>query len=331
MMKPLAERILAAERILMTTHRDPDGDGIGSILALAGALRRTGKQIDTVLPDPCPNRFRFLDEDRLLRDLPCDAVEIGSPQPDFVLVIDTHQWAQIGRLGELICEAAIPTLFLDHHPVRGNDRDDVYGDPNASSTGELVYRLLLHYLDMPIDERIGGCIYASIAFDTHSFRYVRNSPSPHLIAADLLSRGVDANQIYRHLFASNPVGKMRLLGRLMSAVQIEENGELAWVGLPQAWIHEYGVADDDIRDAVNCLLELEGIEVAVLLKEIDKESVKVSLRSKGRIEMHEVARELGGGGHCFAAGVTLTGSLEASKSRVLERVVPLLRGGDPSP
>ena len=330
MMKPLAERILGAQRLLMTTHRDPDGDGIGSILALSAALRRAGKQTDAILPDPCPNRFRFLDTDRLLRDLLCDANELGSPRPDFALVIDTHQWAQIGRVGELIREANIPTLFLDHHPVRGNYRDDVYGDPNASSTGELVYRLLLHYLDMPIDAKIGGCIYASIAFDTHSFRYVRNSPSPHLIAADLLSRGVDANQIYRHLFASNPVGKMRLFGRLMSAVQIEQNGELAWVGLPQAWIHEHGVSDDDIRDAVNCLLELEGVEVAVLLKEIDGESVKVSLRSKGKIEIHEVARELGGGGHCFAAGATLSGDLEASKTQVLDRVVPLFRHAEPS-
>jgi phosphoesterase RecJ-like protein len=230
-------------------------------------------------------------------------------------------------VGELIREEKIPALFLDHHPVRDAAREDVYGDCDSSSTGELVYRLLENDLRLPIDAQIGECIYASIAFDTHSFRYVRNSPSPHLVAADLLSRGVDANRVYRHLFASNPIGKIRLLGRILSSIHIEEEGRLAWVTLPLSWIREHGVSEDDLRDVVNHLLEVSGVEIAVMLKETDPGTVKVSLRSKGRIEIHGIAQRLGGGGHPFAAGTTLSGGLDAAREQVLCEVVPLLRDG----
>jgi phosphoesterase RecJ-like protein len=142
-----------------------------------------------------------------------------------------------------------------------------------------------------------------------------------------LSRGVDANRVYRHLFASNPIGKIRLLGRILSSVQIEEEGRLAWVSLPLLWIREHGVSEDDMRDVVNYLLEVGGVEIAVMLKETEPGTVKVSLRSKGRIEIHEVAQRLGGGGHPFAAGTTLAGGLEEARDRVLSEVIPLLRPG----
>jgi phosphoesterase RecJ-like protein len=328
-MKDLAERILSAKRILMSTHKDPDGDGIGAILALCSALGPTGRKIDVLLPDPCPKRLRFLDPDGWLHALAADAENLGVTKPDLALILDTHQWVLLGRVGELIQRAKIPTLFLDHHPVRNGKRDDVYGDQTASSTGELVHRLLVGDLDLPIDKRIAECIYTSIAFDTHCFRFVRNSPSPHLVAADLISRGIDANRIYRHLFASNPVGKMRLMGRLMSVVQIEEEGVLAWVGLPLEWIHEHGVCEDDMRDVVNCLLEIDRVEVAVLLKEVKPGTVKVSLRSKGKLEIHEAARRLGGGGHAYAAGATLKSDLDASRKKVLSEVVNVVRNAKP--
>ncbi|MDM7913991.1 MAG: bifunctional oligoribonuclease/PAP phosphatase NrnA [Candidatus Eisenbacteria bacterium] len=329
-MKVLADRIRSSKRILMSTHKDPDGDGIGAMLALSKGLRSAGKQVELYLPDPCPQRFLFLDPDHLLRDLPEDAKQAPWTEPDLALIIDTHQWSLLGRVGELLQEAGTPTVFLDHHPVQGVPRPDVFGDPNSSSTGEIVYRLMLFYLDLPIDAEIGACLYTSIAYDTHSFRYVRNSPSPHLIAADLLSRGVNATEIYRHLFASNPAGKMRLLGQILRGIQIEADGRLAWAVLPNSSIVEHDCCPDDLRDAVNYLLEFDGVEVAVLLKEVEKGLVKVSLRSKGKIEVHEAAAALGGGGHPFAAGATLVSDLDRARERVLTAVLPVVRNGRPS-
>lgn len=323
-MKVLAERIRAAHRILMSTHQDPDGDGVGAILALGRALEADGKEIDLLLPNRCPHRFRFLDEQDRLACLAEGADDLGVPRPDLALIVDTHRWSLLGRIGELIQKQEIPTLFLDHHPVRDPDRRDVYGDPNASSSGEVVYHLLTEELGLPIDKKIGECLYASIAFDTHSFRYIRNSPSPHRVAAELLTLGIDANWVYRHLFASNPIGKMRLMGKLMSSVQIGESGQLAWVTLPSEWIREFGVCADDVHDVVNFLLELDGIEVAILLKEVAPSRVKISLRSKGKVKINGVAQALGGGGHPFAAGASLAHDLDQSCDRVLELVTPLL-------
>lgn len=324
MTKTLAARIQGARRILLSTHKDPDGDGIGAVLALVRALRGAGIQVDALLPDPCPVRFRFLDPDGRLRVLPKDADRLPVERPDLALILDTHQWALLGRVGELIQDAGIPAVFLDHHPVRDGGREDVYGDCDVSSTGELVYRLLTHDLKLPIDAQTGECIYASIAFDTHSFRYVRNSPTPHVVAAELLSRGVDANRVYRHLFASNPVGKVRLLGRILSSVELQEGGRLAVTALPLEWINEHGVSEDDMRDVVNHLLEVNGVEVAVMLREIEPKIIRISLRSKGRIEIHGAALRLGGGGHPFAAGAAQSGELEAVRENVLREVLPLL-------
>ncbi len=327
-MKELVERIRASRTILLSTHREPDGDGIGSILALGMALREAGHVVLPCLPDPCPERFRFLDRDGILRHLPPDAKTFpGTSESggiDLALILDTHQWDLLGRVGEILRAEGIPTLFLDHHPVNGDHRSDVMGDAGASSTGELVFRLLHSYLDLPIDEVIGQSLYTSIAYDTHSFRYVRNSPSPHLIAADMLSRGVDANHVYRHLFASNPVGKMRLLGRILTEIRIVGGGKLAWAEVPLAWIREGEVSVDDLHDAVNYLLEVEGIEIALLLKEVEGGEIRVSIRSKGRIEIHEVAHRLGGGGHPFAAGATLHGELAKARRTVIEMLTPLV-------
>jgi phosphoesterase RecJ-like protein len=328
-MKRLAERIRASRRIFLSTHADPDGDGIGALLALMIALKRTGMEVDCLLPDPCPKRFRFLDSEGALRSLPPDADSLGCPRPDLALILDTHRWTLLGRVGELMRKAGYPTLFLDHHPVGGAEREDVCGDEGASSTGEIVYRLLHSYLDLPIDARVGECLYTAIAYDTHSFRYVRNSPSPHLVAADLLSRGVDATHVYRHLFASNPVGKMRLLGEVLGAIEIRDQGKLAYAELSQVAIRNHDCSPDDLRDAVNYLLEVSGVEVAALLKEADGGEIKVSLRSKGRVEVQDAALAMGGGGHPFAAGATLVGSLAEARTRVLGLISPLLTTSDP--
>jgi len=331
-MKELAERIRSSGRILLSTHKDPDGDGIGALLALGMALGHAGHEVHAILPDPCPERFRFLDRDGILRQLPEGAKNIAhaidertAPGIDLALIVDTHQWGLLGRLGEMLRAEQIPTQFLDHHPVDGGGREDVSGDPDASSTGELVYRLLHSYLDLPIDEKIGLCLYTAVAYDTHSFRYVRNSPSPHLIAAEMLTRGVDAAHVYRHIFASNPVGKMRILGRILREIHIEEDGRLAWAEVPLDWIREGEVSIDDLRDAVNYLLEVEHVEVALLLKEVEGGEIRISLRSKGRIAIHEIAQRLGGGGHPFAAGATMYGALPAVRASVLSLLTPLVR------
>jgi bifunctional oligoribonuclease and PAP phosphatase NrnA len=340
-MEKLAERIRSAHRILLSTHREPDGDGIGSILALGMALRDSGHEVFPVLTDPCPERFRFLDRTGMLHVLRKNAGDLagaiapdgtpnaagGSPPVDLALIVDTNQWGLLGRLGDLLRTSGVPTVFFDHHPVNGSDRSDVFGDPDASSTGELAFRLL-RMLGLSIDAKIALCLYTSIAYDTHSFRYVRNSPSPHLIAAEMLSHGVDATHVYRHLFASNPLPKMKILGRILREIRIEHDGKLAWAEVPYDWIQGSGVSIDDLRDTVNYILEVDGVEVALLLKEVDGGEVRISLRSKGRIQIHEVARRMGGGGHQFAAGATVHGSVERARESVLALLDKVLGEAD---
>jgi bifunctional oligoribonuclease and PAP phosphatase NrnA len=199
-------------------------------------------------------------------------------------------------------------------------RPDVYGDAAAASTGELVYRLLHQNLGWSITASVAEAIYISISFDTNSFKHIRSNPASLVIAADLVTRGVDTNRVYRHLFGSNSPSKARLLGWVLSSVQFDCGGRLAWVGIPHRLVGELRLERDEMRDSICHILEIDGVEVAATLKEVEPGKIQVSLRSKGACPINGVAAALGGGGHPMAAGCDLPGSCE----EVWARLHPLL-------
>lgn len=325
-LKELAGRILKAPRIVLTTHAGPDGDGIGSTLALGQALEEHGHLVTCLLPEPLPPRYGFLDPSGRMVDRAALEARAADPSWDLAVVLDTHQREMVGDLMEWIAPRAPQTVFLDHHPQRGAPRPEVYGDCDAASTGELVYRLLHQNLGWAITRTVAEALYVSISFDTNSFKHIRSNPASLLIAADLITRGVDTNEVYRHLFASNSPAKARLLGWALSSVRIECDGRLASVMIPHRLIGELGLHRDDMRDSIQHVLEIRGVEVAATLKEMDPGEVKVSLRSKGACPIDGAAAALGGGGHPLAAGCDLRGSCEEAWEVLRPRLVEAIEG-----
>jgi bifunctional oligoribonuclease and PAP phosphatase NrnA len=328
-MKELTRALLAARSVILTTHEGPDGDGLGSMVAIGRAMETRGYRVLRLIPDPLPSRYRFLDPEGKLRPFAEMTPDEKAGPWDLALVLDTHMLEMIGAAGPWLRDLSLPTYYLDHHPsCNGREkRPEVFGDTDAAATGELVYRLLRDDLGWEIPPEVAEPIYVAISFDTNSFKYIRCNPSSLLIAADLISRGVDTNRVYRNLFASNSLKKARLLGWVLSSARFECAGRLAYVLIPHSVVQELKLERDEMRDAITHILEIQGVEVAATLKELDRGKVQISLRSKGNCAVNRVAADMGGGGHALAAGCDFPGTVEEAWEALRGALEPLCQSG----
>jgi bifunctional oligoribonuclease and PAP phosphatase NrnA len=327
-MKDLASALMSARSVILSTHAGPDGDGLGSLVAVGRALEAQGARVLRVISDPLPSRYRFLDPEAQIRTVKeLTEAEQGHGW-DLVLILDTHQWEMLGSAKDWLKERELPTFFLDHHPQSCEGRKEVFGDCDATATGELVYRLLRYYLGWSITQEVAEALYVAISFDTNSFKYIRSNPAALSIAADLVTRGVDTNWIYRNLFASNSQAKARLLGWVLSSAAFECEGRLAYVLVPHQVVKELCLERDEMRDCITHLLEIKGVEVAVTVKEMSPGEVQISLRSKGTWPINGVARQLGGGGHPLAAGCDFNGSMAAAWEALRTPLFQLCHSGN---
>ncbi|MCK4412482.1 MAG: DHH family phosphoesterase [Candidatus Eisenbacteria sp.] len=320
-LQELAARLRAARRVLLTTHQVPDGDGAGVELALLQVLEAMGQDVRPVTVGALPARLRFLPgADRLL-----DWNRLGSTERacllenlDLALVVDMHAWSLLGPLGEALQSAALPTYFLDHHPLTTTNAH-VVCDPAVSSAGELCWSLI-KLLDRPVEPNVATCLYAAISYDTNSFKYLRGRPEVHRIAADLLASGADADAVYRHLYASQSPRTVAFLSRALCRLQQTPDGTIAWSHVPRPAGSSTDPTRDDFRDLITHLLEIDGVEVAFTLQEDEQDAYKVSLRSMGRTPVDGIARALGGGGHLFAAAAQLSGPVDRAAAEIIERI-----------
>lgn len=328
----LVEQLGQARRLLLTTHECPDGDGIGCLLALDQALRARGAETELITPGEVPSNFLFLPGAERIRDgAAMEASEVATlaASVDLILVIDTHSLDLLGSLGAPLGEAGRTLLFLDHHPLSRPGGEGVFCDPRASSTGELAWAVV-RALGVEIPPEIATCLYSAIAYDTNSFKYLRGRAETHAIAAELVRLGADSDAVYRHIFASNRPGKLRLLGEVFRQTRFTEGGRIAWVRIAHALTVDAAATRDDLRAAITHLLEVDGVEIAVSFLEVDSGSCRVSLRSMGRYPVSPVAQQLGGGGHRLAAGVCLRIPVDEAVPRVIAMLRELL-AGEPRP
>ncbi|MFN8547902.1 MAG: DHHA1 domain-containing protein [Candidatus Eisenbacteria bacterium] len=328
--RELAPAILAGRKVLLTTHSGPDGDGLGCLAALGDSLEAHGYEVLRLLPEPLPSKYAFLDPKRQFKSITSDRALAEATTWDLALVLDTHQSSLTREVGEWIKGRGIPTLYLDHHPIDGGARDDVHGSCDAVATGVLVYELITRDLGWPLSPFAAEALYVSISFDTNSFKYVRSAPESLEVGAALIRQGVDTTRVYRHLFASNPLRKARLLGWVLSNVEFLAEGRIAYVLVSHARVDEMKLERDDLRDSVNHILEIDGVEIAATLKETEPHQVKISLRSKGRCVINGVASSFGGGGHALAAGCELEGDLTEIWQKLAPPLVAALTAGAPA-
>jgi bifunctional oligoribonuclease and PAP phosphatase NrnA len=314
--KSFASAFRPGQRVCLTTHVNPDGDGLGSEVGLIHLLRANGVEAVITNPTPTPPRFGFLFNDLPGVDRTGDAVrEIR--RADLIVVLDISDISRLGMLIAAVRERGVPAACVDHHVSVGQlPPGPRYVDPEAAATGELIFELAKGN-GWPITQAVAKALYVAILTDTGGFRFSNTRPRTLRIAADLLEAGVDAEEIYLEVYAKAPEGRPRLLADALQTLVVEPQYGLAWVTVPPGSIERHGVSSDDLDGVVEFPRSIEGVRMALLFREIAQGRVKVSLRSVGDVDVAAFAKAYGGGGHTKAAGLSLTGSLAEVQATVL--------------
>jgi phosphoesterase RecJ-like protein len=314
--RTLAQMLAPGRRVCLTTHVNPDGDGLGSEAGLAHLLRDIGVDAVITNPTPTPPRFEFLFEDLPGVDRTAEAIR-ELRRADAIIVLDISDLSRLGMLGDTVRDRGVPVACVDHHVSEGVLPDGPrYLDPGAAATGELIFELAVANGWTLTQEAARG-LYVAILTDTGGFRFSNTRPRTLRVAAELLEVGVDPEQIYLEVYARAPEGRPRLFAEALQTLVVEPDYGLAWVTVPPGAIERLGVSSDDLEGVVEFPRSIEGVRMALLFREVSQGRVKVSLRSVGDVDVAAFSKRFGGGGHTKAAGLALPGSLAEVQATVL--------------
>jgi phosphoesterase RecJ-like protein len=314
--RELARLLEPGRRVCLTTHVNPDGDGLGSEAGLLHFLRARGVDAVVTNPTPTPPRFAFLFDDLPGADRTAEAVK-ELRRADVIVVLDISDLGRLGMLSETVRTRGVPVACIDHHVSEGElPAGPRYVDPAAAATGELILELA-EANDWPITEAAARGLYVAILTDTGGFRFSNTRPQTLRVAADLLEAGVDPEEIYLEVYARAPEGRPRLFAEALQTLVVEPEYGLAWVTVPPGAIERLKVTSDDLDGVVEFPRSIEGVRLALLFREVSQGRVKVSLRSVGDVDVAEFAKPFGGGGHRKAAGLLMSGSLAEVQATVL--------------
>jgi len=297
--------------VLISVHISPDGDALGSQLALMMALEKMGKTVTVQNLDPVPEIYRYLPQ--------ANRIKIGHLVPgsyDAAVVLD----ADPTRTGLFDKPAPADVLInIDHHVTNASLWPYTWLDPDASATGEMIYNLI-QQLGVLFDREIALCLYTAIFTDTGSFRYSNTSPESMRISAALLEAGADPWLVTENVYESFAFRRIKLLGSVLSGMERSGDGRIAWVVVTDELYRQTGTTAEDTDNFVNFVRSVKGVEVAILFRQIGAMEYKISLRSKGRVDLSTLAQSLGGGGHKNAAGGKMQGSLREVTEKVVSAV-----------
>lgn len=305
----LRDYITSRDGFTVIAHISPDGDTLGSTLALLGLLRQLGKRAEAVCTDRVPALYGFLP---LADQLRTPEQAVGYPH---VISVDCADLGRLGQAQALFARAA-STYNIDHHPT-----NDAYAganavDPTAAATGELIYRLALS-LGLPITAELAACLYTALMTDTGNFSYSNTTGDTLRIAGALLDAGADGYDLNLRIYRNTPFCKLRLLGVAIGGIRLYEQDRIGMVSLTRAQVEACGAREEDTEGVIDHVRDIDSVEVAVFFKESGPETWKVSLRAKRWADVGAMAARLGGGGHPRAAGYTAKGGLEAVWAQAL--------------
>ncbi len=298
---------------LITSHINPEGDAIGSELALALALEKMGKDVEVRNFHPVPEIYKFLPYSERIK-------KVGKidKRYDILFLIDCGSLDRTGWISDHSL-LADEIFVIDHHQTESPLKNNGWIETDASSTGEMIYSLIVS-LGINIDSEMAVNIYTAIMTDTGSFRYSSTTSEVFRIAGILVEKGVDPSKINEEIYEKLPFRKIKLLGYVIKTIDRNEDGKVAWMTVNRRMFKQTGAGAEDTEEFVNNIRSIKGVEVAILFRQTGAKAYKLSFRSRGRIDVAKIAEALGGGGHRNAAGCELKGDLTEIRERVVRMV-----------
>ncbi len=323
--KALREHINKARTAVIVSHYNPDGDAIGSSLAMGHYLSRSGVDVQVIMPNDCPDFLKWIPGHGavMVYEQSREAAENLIEKADLIFCMDFNHLTRIKEMGHAVARSKAWKVMIDHHVNPDAFPDFLYHNPRASSTAELVYELILELGDIElIDREIAACIYTGILTDTGAFQFSSTTPRVHRVAADLLETGINGYEIYDKIFNSYDENRLKFFGFCWTRrMEIIAGGRAGIIGVSAADQFRFKLKKGDTEGLVNTPLQIKGVVLSAFAKVQDK-VVKLSFRSKGHIDVNQLARSyFNGGGHVNAAGGMMEEPLEEVMEK-LKKIIP---------
>ena len=307
------------ERFAVLSHIRPDGDALGSQLALALSLQQLGKKVRVWNEDGMLEKYSFLPRADLLTKPPHAAEDV-----DVAIALDTAIQNRLGTAFTAVRSAKI-WINIDHHLSNPAYGDLVHVDPTAPATGQIIFDLIKSQ-DFPFDREIAENLYAAISTDTGSFQYPKTSARTFEVAAELVCTGIDVGQLSQQLYENYPRRRVELLRELLRTMRFERDGRVASFSLSLQTAAELQVLPEDNEGLIDHLRAIRGVIVAVFFEELADGKVRVSMRSKSdAVDVCAICQKFGGGGHTLAAGARVRGTLAEVERNVLEEICDVVK------
>ncbi|MBN1480486.1 bifunctional oligoribonuclease/PAP phosphatase NrnA [candidate division KSB1 bacterium] len=313
---PFRQFLANKSTILITTHLNPDGDALGSELALAHYLREVGKRVFIINSDPLPHFLHFLTDDVHIEQFSGERHAGIIDHCDGCIVVDVSEWKRLGEISTLIKARALPIACIDHHLSAGKLGDIQVLDEYASSTGELIYDFL-KTVKANFSQSVVDALYTCILTDTGSFKFSNTTAQTHFIAANLLGMGAHFERIYAELYESDSKSRTLLKGHLLADMKFECDDRFVWFVLSQELLKKTGAHLWEAEGFSDLARPIKGVEMSIMFSESKDGLCKASFRSKGKIPIHKLAEHFGGGGHKYAAGASLEWPLREAIEKVI--------------
>ena len=311
----IADIIRRNQSFLVLTHYRPDGDAVGSQLALAILLKNLGKQVEAWNDDPVPGKFRFLPHSDLVQRPP------DAPKDfDVVMAVDTSTWQCVGTAAQRL-GAKKHFINIDHHVSNEKFADINWVAPESPATGQIIFDLI-HRGKFPLTLDIATCLYAAIATDTGNFTYTNTTADSLRAAAQLVDAGVNVGELCRHVYESYPFARLQLLQKTLADLTLTDRNRIAYYWVTNDMFQQSGAKREDTEGLIDYARSIQGVLVAVLFEELPEPGkFRMSLRSKHpKVDVNSIARHFGGGGHREAAGARLTGTPGEVEQKVIATI-----------
>jgi bifunctional oligoribonuclease and PAP phosphatase NrnA len=303
-------------RFVITTHVNPDGDALGSEIALATALRQLKKDVVIINHNATPDNYRWLDPGNDILQFIPEQHRDHILTADVIVILDVNQPDRLRSIEPFVRQSHALKIVIDHHLEPHPFGDSYLIDNDATSTGEIIFTLLQQIPGVTIDKQIAVALYAAIMTDTGSFRYPRTDAETHTIAAHLLSAGADPTEAYVNVYENWTPGRMRLLGEALDTLTTAYDGKVAYMVCTQKMFDATQTTEVETDNFTVYPMSIRGVVIGILINEL-QHGVKISFRSKGEIPINELAKEFGGNGHLNAAGARIF-------DKKLDEIIPLL-------
>lgn len=305
---------------LISAHIRPEGDSIGSQLALGLLLQQLGKRVIIINEDPVPESCRFLPQSDMIKVYkPEEAIQF-----DVACILDCSEWDRIGKVSSLAKKAKI-IINIDHHPDHEGLGNYNYIDSDACATGEQIYEIIKD-INIELTKDIALCLYTAIWVDTGGFRHSNSTAKAHQIAADLIEHGVFPPQVYSSLSEAHTPAIIKLTGLILSSLKTSANGKVVSCHILHQMLKQTGIGPFDVETdgVLEQISFIKAVKVVILFRELPNDKIKISMRSKPDIDISLIAKLFGGGGHRQAAGCVVRGGIHEIEEKILNEVSKLV-------